>query len=60
MHRRLTHLLGIWDVTGIGQDESAKLVKILYCPPPPAWRTETLKHRHATETFAVWHHKTFS
>lgn len=36
-------LLWIWDVTGIGQDESAKLVKILYCPPPPVWRTEALR-----------------
>ena len=48
-----THLLGVWDVTGIGQDKSAKLVKILYCPPPPVWRTEPLKHRQVIETSAA-------
>lgn len=48
-----THLLGVWDVTGIGQDKSAKLVKILHCPPPPVWRTEPLKHRHVIETLAT-------
>lgn len=48
----LTHLLGVWDVTGIGQDKSAKLVKILHRPPPPVRRTEALKHSHITGTLA--------
>lgn len=47
-----THLLGIWYVTGIGQDKSAKLVKILYCPSPPVRRTEVLQHSHDIETLA--------
>lgn len=47
-----THLLGVWDVTGIGQNKSAKLVKILHCPPPLELRAETLKHIYVTETCA--------
>lgn len=48
-----TNLLGVWDVTGIGQNKSAKLVKILYCPPPLELRAETLKHIHVIETCAT-------
>ena len=48
-----THLLGVWDVAGIGQDKSAKLVKILHRPRPSEWRTEALKHRQVVETQAV-------
>lgn len=39
----VTHLLRVGDVTGIGQDEGAKLVKILNCPPPLVRRSESLK-----------------
>lgn len=39
----ITHLLRVGDVPGIGQDKSAKLVKILNCPPPLARRSEALK-----------------
>lgn len=48
-----THLLGVWDVTGIGQNKSAKLVKILHRPPPFELRAEALKHIHVIETYAT-------
>ena len=38
----VSYLLWIWDVSGIGQDKSAELVKILDCPSPSEWRTEFL------------------
>lgn len=52
-HALDTHLLGIWDVTGIGQNKSAKLVKIFYCPPPFIWRTETLKQSSTNEMLTL-------
>lgn len=48
-----SYLLGVRDVTGICQNKSAKLVKILHCPPPPVRRTETLKHNHVAEALAA-------
>lgn len=38
-----THLLGIGDVTGVGQDKGAELVKILNCPPPLVGGRESLQ-----------------
>lgn len=47
-----THLLRIWYVTGISQDKSAKLVKILYGPSFLVRRTEVLQNSHSNETLA--------
>lgn len=51
-----THLLRIGDVTGVGQDKSAKLVKILHCPPPLVRRSESLKQSPRHESHRANRH----